>query len=841
MKKCYFCALIFLLSLAGKAQVQNDGSPYPHKTGRDTQPLTLKVSSRTSAKGNPVSPYITDVKNYGIVRIGEYYWINRNFSNNKATQWQAGGDWNNWWEEVAQNLPTQPQLDKYLGHMGLPKDKFQITDMGAWNHNDFNENYGSYYHAQSIFGNWVGQFIQPMEAAFETSVNNVKDSRWGLPTVDDFKQLFGMIEPDVIAVNEIHVRHQLGPLAKDNAEAKTKTWLTNKLAYNMGPSDGDKVYWFEGTTNRYGFNLMPNGGRANGTTWYQLHDRPGWQLDRGDFSQLFYVSKFAAKQANGEGASIDLHDFITFYPKNPGENVAGDIPYSYGTWYGVRYCKRLTPQELGYEVYYIPGKHDKNLPDYDEPLVYIAWKNSDGTIPAPKGKYQVLPAGYFRGFFTQFEIYEGNPKNYRYADYVKMARCIQDETLMKKMNVWNESMRAAGKDECDCNTLAPIYLKDHMQVMTDKPFSYALSPGESFSVLLETTSNKDVNIGLYKKNTKTGEIDFVGQANIGEADQYGVYQCLAVDENGSDLGIGIYIVQPFRYGLNGEIIKVERKKEDAHLIDRLPINVSKYKTTFANTYSAPADEADFEENMIIRVLGRAQRDIFRYVFSGETPEIFTVTVPVKDNRDFKIGLFSRYGEILIDDIRKDPSSGNTSNPTHPIRCQIPIDQVNNLTTIYDWVFYNEVTTDLSDVEINTDMESKHIVAAYYPENGSYNPQKGLITRKNSIPYIDRIPVYMLAKGEGPVIIPNLRQAPASALLDEVSAIELFYDRNSQLVKANSLSSFITDITIYSFNTATIVRKGLNTSQVNVADLPSGVYIVKITDSNKETKSLKFIK
>ncbi|WP_110312179.1 hypothetical protein [Dysgonomonas alginatilytica] len=74
----------------------------------------------------------------------------------------------------------------------------------------------------------------------------------------------------------------------------------------------------------------------------------GWQLDRGDFSQLFYVSKFAAKQANGEGASIDLHDFITFYPKNPGENVAGDIPYSYGTWYGVRYCKRLTPQELGY-------------------------------------------------------------------------------------------------------------------------------------------------------------------------------------------------------------------------------------------------------------------------------------------------------------------------------------------------------------------------------------------------------------------------------------------------------------------------------------------------------------
>lgn len=824
-----------MLSTVGNAQVQNDGSPYPHGTGRNTKPPIIEIRTGTTATNDDVGRFKIESKEYGIVRIGEYYWMNRNASNKKATHWHLNGDWGYVWEEVGQNLPTQAQLDKYMENMQLPKDQFQIENMGAWNANEFNENYGAYYYGNSIYGNWINQFVESIETAF----NIQTFSGWRLPAIDDFKQLFGMVAPDVISLSTTQIRYQLGPLNKNHPETKTKSWLTNSMAYNMESNNGNKVYWFEGNNNRYGFNLMPNGGRSNKSWMYTPDTRPAWALSPGDFFQLFYSAKFAVKQLKEIGgvpgpnyaASLDIsQDYITFNPEKVGTNVKDKV---YETWYGVRYCKRLSPDELGYEIYYIPGKDNANLPDYDEPLVYIAWKDANGQIPPAKSKnYKILPEGYFRGFFTQYEIYEKNPKSYNLADYVKMARCVQDQGLMKDLRNWNASMSEAGKDTCDCNTLAPIYLKDHMQLMTDKPFSYGLKSGENFSVRLETTFNKYINIGLFKQEGNSNAT-FVSKANIGSADKNGIYNCVALDENGMAIKAGTYIIQPFRYGLNGEIIKVERKKEDLHLIDRIPIIVQSFKTPPASTFSIIPDYAELGGSMIMKVSKRTDRDIYRYLLSTDNPEEFTITVPIKENRNFKIGLYTRDGSRVIDDIRMGTNNGTATS--FPIKCLIPTEEAQQLNAIYDWEYFEEVTKDLADIEINADMEALHFIAAYYPDNEST-----IISRKDANPYTDRIPVYFIGEGEGSVI-PTNNFRLMSYTTETKSNMEIVYDNSSQLVKVKSPLSMVAEINIYSSDTGTVVKKGLNTSLVDVTGLAPGVYIVKVIDINKQTQSFKFIK
>jgi len=315
---------------------------------------------------------------YNAVRIGEYYWVDKNFTHTLA----AGNGFEN-------DVPiTQATLDKYVERVRIDPKYYQISNII-----DFEKYYGRYYSYPSI------EYMN--QSCFMADANGNKINGWKLPTPADYRQLFAMSPFDTqhngvhTALNERDVRFALSAKSGDNPLA---------FDIDQGNNSPYKVYWFNPslTTNQYSFNLMPGGARLNGDgPWCNgLGPNGGCYNDglRGDIYHLFYAAYFAVQNSNNLFGVVSLHDNVDTKEKES---------YHY---MNVRWCRPLTDIELGYKLYINAEQTDI--------------KKLDLNTGAPSG-YTELPRGYIRGFYVQYILNNPNP-NLTVSDIVNYAKSVED-------------------------------------------------------------------------------------------------------------------------------------------------------------------------------------------------------------------------------------------------------------------------------------------------------------------------------------------------------------------------------------------------------------------------------
>ncbi|MFV0467748.1 MAG: leucine-rich repeat protein, partial [Dysgonomonas sp.] len=308
---------------------------------------------------------------YHGVRIGEYMWLDNNFYHPAPASINA----------IENSYPvTQATLDKYLPCANLDVSQFQI------NIDDFHKYYGMYYSPTT------SDYMRTYGKMYENS--NAEPSNWNLPTDADYQQLFAMCPFNQLLdhaghtnLNERDVRMALGAHAG-----------SNPLAFNIyDPMDGPyKTYWFmEGENiNIYGFNLMPGGRMLNGNSRWYNNVGDGHDGVIGDVYHLFYAAGFRTM-----GQSVYIHDHVDTY----------ETPYNWH-WMNIRWCKRLSDQELGYKLYINS--------DYTDII------KLDLNDTPPQG-YEELENGYLRGFYVQYILDKPN-STITVADIVDYARNVDD-------------------------------------------------------------------------------------------------------------------------------------------------------------------------------------------------------------------------------------------------------------------------------------------------------------------------------------------------------------------------------------------------------------------------------
>ena len=297
--------------------------------------ITFTYSRDVAGKFLPAKMEVTFYDNYRksgmsdytAIRIGEYYWVNSNFTHTIA--W--GADFEN-----AKPI-TQELLDRYLYRARLDKSQYQLANV-----NDFEKYYGRYYSRPSL--NYMQKYGEVHDKA-----TDVKIPGWQFPTTADVRQLFAMCpfntvwDPPHTSLNERDVRFALGARKGDNP----MTFDINDPA-----GGGYRTYWFNSglMTNMYGFSLMPGGARLNGATQICNGYGPdgGCYPDGvlGDLYGLFYVAGFAAIGNNGAFTGVGIHDYL---------ETSGIESYHL---FNVRWCKPLSANELGYRLYINADKAD---------------------------------------------------------------------------------------------------------------------------------------------------------------------------------------------------------------------------------------------------------------------------------------------------------------------------------------------------------------------------------------------------------------------------------------------------------------------------------------------------
>ncbi|MBB4036893.1 hypothetical protein GGR21_002806 [Dysgonomonas hofstadii] len=323
------------------------------------------------------------MREYNAVRIGEYYWIDQNFTH--IVPW--GSDYEN-------SYPiTQVLLDKYVERILIDPDLFKLENI-----NNFEKYYGRYYSYPSILSmNKYGQMRNEDDEALDG---------WRLPYSEDYRQLFAMspfnttYDSPHTDLNERDVRFALSAKNGENA-----------MAYNIG-SGTYKTYWFDNNTNMYKFNLMPGGARLNGDgQWCNgLGPSNGCYTDgkKGDIYHLFYSARLAVvkETENAYIGTVTIHDLVDTH-----ENLSYHM-------LNVRWCRRLTDLELGYKLYINQEQTD---------IVKLDIKES------PPSGYKELKHGYIRGFYVQYILNNPNA-GYTASDIIKFAKGVQDTYVFNNKN-----------------------------------------------------------------------------------------------------------------------------------------------------------------------------------------------------------------------------------------------------------------------------------------------------------------------------------------------------------------------------------------------------------------------
>lgn len=245
--------------------------------------------------------------------------------------------------------PTREQLDTRMGHDRLDPNHYPV-DM-----NDFRRYYGEYYSRAIIEHMFAyGKIYEGEDMAI---------TGWKLPSVGDFEQLFAMCGNG----SNADVRKHLGAAIGDNPAAISFPGMQ----------------WFTGNENTYNFNMMPGGARAHVNDEFY-----GIPVAQGGFYDLFVMSRFVADGAQ----TITLKD-----------GHARVTPKLWH-WLNMRWCRRMTDQELGYRLYI-------NVPDYNETEEFLSSLSPSNVdiikidteslrSSVPNGYYE-LPNGYLRGFYVQ--------------------------------------------------------------------------------------------------------------------------------------------------------------------------------------------------------------------------------------------------------------------------------------------------------------------------------------------------------------------------------------------------------------------------------------------------------
>jgi len=382
---------------------------------------------------------------YEGIRVGEYYWMNKNFHH------ALPFDWDGW-----RNNGQKPKYDRNLGiecnwnpenlESFAPLTQTMINwymehiIAGTWynvNLNDFIYYFGRYYDRYSI--NNTSNHGLMYEG------NNQDTNGWELPFSRDYRQLFASCRfyetpTNLISrvLDEIDVRTTLGACLGENPMTIQRN------------NPGHGIHWHDACRNDYGFSLMPSGARVNGPTSV-TNGLFEWNVDKGDLYHMFYAVDLATKEN-----MVCIHDRLDTDP---------DANERYWHWFNVRWCRPLTDQELGYKLYVSIDGHnlanstelrEMNInnneiallkkiksgdisPDaitiYKIPTsapassVMLIYKGTDaprnvriiaGTTPA---NAVILPKGYLRGFFVKY-FSETNMQN-----IVNLAINVDDNIL----------------------------------------------------------------------------------------------------------------------------------------------------------------------------------------------------------------------------------------------------------------------------------------------------------------------------------------------------------------------------------------------------------------------------
>ncbi|MFV0420177.1 MAG: SpaA isopeptide-forming pilin-related protein [Dysgonomonas sp.] len=366
---------------------------YSESNSREFVFLYINTETRAIPKSVNLKFYSTEnssfLGDYNGIRIGEYYWVDRNFTSVIP-----------WGTEYENAYPiTQKLLDRYVERIRIDISEYQLENIS-----DFEKYYGRYYSYPSIlymnrYGSMRDEYNQEIDG-------------WKLPATEDYRQLFAMSPFNTTAdggsqtsLSERDVRFALSAKQGDSP-----------LAFDIQDPNGGpyKTYWFEGQhiTNIHRFNLMPGGARLNGPgPWCNgLGPNNGCYNDgaKGDIYHLFYAAYLAVDKLNDEQwvGVVKIHDRV---------DTKDEKTYHL---LNVRWCRRLTDAELGYKLYINTEQTDIKKLDIDTPV--------------PDG-YKELTHGYIRGFYVQYIL--NNPESkVTVQDIILYAKSVQDNYVTENRN-----------------------------------------------------------------------------------------------------------------------------------------------------------------------------------------------------------------------------------------------------------------------------------------------------------------------------------------------------------------------------------------------------------------------
>lgn len=285
--------------------------------------------------------------NYNAVRIGEYLWMDSNIS-------QYAG---------------QPFIKKDI-NLILTRYRIDTTLYKSVTAADITKYCGPYYDRDRF------EYLEDRnKRSIYEGKNRVLTNEWGAPSSKDVRQLFAM--------------------CGNATEEEVRTSLTVKAGTNP-VAIADFTYWFgPNNTNKYRLNLMPSGARFNGDQVWKLNHT---------MSDVEYIN-------------VRTGDFYAFLqavviPTWDGRAYIDDYPHADGTkswhWMPIRWCRKLTAQELGYKLFINKEQTD---------ILKL------GLTSAIPGGYTELANGYLRGFYVQFILNNPNPQK-TITQIVAMAQAL---------------------------------------------------------------------------------------------------------------------------------------------------------------------------------------------------------------------------------------------------------------------------------------------------------------------------------------------------------------------------------------------------------------------------------
>lgn len=298
-------------------------------------------------------PVRNESSKYETVRIGEYLWTTSNINHYPTST----------------TLQNRDQIDLTLNRYRLNPEGYNVSV------DDINKYFGPYYtrlEFEEIEGNRYRYKITENEGLAPSSA-------WGSPSNADVMQLFAM--------------------CGEGDEHDIRTLLTCQLGQN--PAVVDKyTYWFSSINiNKYGFNLMPGGARFNGNQNWKLEhnhnstDSETFSVVTGDFYGFLHSAVFYTW--NGR---VTIDDYVKI--------DSNKIWH----WMAIRWCRKLTDQELGYKLYTNSNQTD------------IIKLNLTDNVP---NGYTELKNGALRGFYVQNRIDGINP-NMSIAKMKELAQKLSE-------------------------------------------------------------------------------------------------------------------------------------------------------------------------------------------------------------------------------------------------------------------------------------------------------------------------------------------------------------------------------------------------------------------------------